>query len=139
MRPLNVPARVTAQRVVHESERGSGERVLATTVEVATSTLSRARGLTFRRSVPDGYALVMEMGSGLFGQPGRQVVHMLFVPFPLDVVWLVDGEVRRVARLRPWVGLAAARADRIVELPAGGADGVESGDTLRVEPLDTDG
>ena len=130
---------MTARRIVHESERRSDERVVATTVEVATSALARARGLMFRRSVPDGYALVMEMGDGLFGRPGRQAVHMLFVPFSLDVVWLVDGEVRRVARLRPFVGLAAARADRIVELPAGGADGVESGDSLRVEPLDTDG
>jgi uncharacterized membrane protein (UPF0127 family) len=134
MAPPSVEARVTDRRVVHEPGQG-GERVLATEVEVADSALARARGLMFRSSVPDGYALVMEMGTGLLGRPGRQAVHMLFVRFPLDVVWLVDDEVERVARLRPWRGVASARADRILELPASAADGVESGDTVRVDGI----
>jgi hypothetical protein len=122
---------VTDRRVVHDPVNG-GEQVLATKVELAESTLARARGLMFRSSLPEGYALVMEMGSGLFGRPGRQVVHMLFVRFPIDVVWLVESEVQRVARMRPWRSLASARADRILELPAGAASGVEPGDTVRV-------
>jgi uncharacterized membrane protein (UPF0127 family) len=87
----------------------------------------------FRRSVPGEYALVMEVGDGLLGGPSVQPVHMLFVRFPLDVVWLVGDEVQRVARLDPWRSLAAARADRILELPAGAASGVEQGDTVTVE------
>jgi len=122
---------VTDRRVVHDPASG-GEQVLATEVELAESTLARARGLMFRSSLPEGYALVMEMGSGLFGRPGRQVVHMLFVRFPIDVVWLVESEVQRVARMRPWRSLASARANRILELPAGTASGVEPGDTVRV-------
>ncbi len=122
---------MTDRRVVHDPASG-GEQVLATKVELAESTLARARGLMFRSSLPEGYALVMEMGSGLFGRPGRQVVHMLFVRFPIDVVWLVESEVQRVARMRPWRSLASARANRILELPAGTASGVEPGDTVRV-------
>ena len=59
---------------------------------------------------------------------------MLFVRFPIDVVWLIDNEVQRVSRMRPWRSLASARADRILELPAGNAAGVDTGETVRVEP-----
>ncbi len=111
-------------------ERGDGsERVLATDVEIADSLLSQATGLMGRAELPGGYALVLEVGEGLFG-PSRQVVHMLFVRTPLDVLWLVDDEVTRVARLEPWRGIGVARADRIVELPPGGADAVEPGDAV---------
>lgn len=122
---------MTDRRVVHDPESG-GEQVLATEIELAESILIRARGLMFRSSLPEGHALVMEMGSGLFGRPGRQMVHMLFVRFPIDVVWLVESTVQQVARMRPWRSVASARADRILELPAGTASGVEPGDTVRV-------
>lgn len=122
---------MTDRRVVHDPT-GGGEQVLATEVKLAESVLARARGLMFRSSLPEEHALVMEMGSGLFGRPGRQAVHMLFVRFPIDVVWLVGSEVQRVARMRPWRSLASARADRILELPAGAASDVEPGDTVRV-------
>lgn len=128
-----VLARVSGARVVHEPANGSGERTIATEVERAESRLSQARGLMFRRSIPEEFALVLETGQGSLGGPGRQNVHMLFVRFPLDVVWLVDDEVTRVAQLCPWRGFAAARADRILELPAGNATAVEPGDTVRVE------
>jgi len=107
--------------------------VLATDIEIANSMLSRARGLMFRGSLPEEYALVLEVGDGLFGGPSVQTIHMLFVRTPLDVVWLADDEVKRVARLQPWRSVAAARADRILELPAGAAGGVEQGDTVTVE------
>ncbi|WP_188882106.1 DUF192 domain-containing protein [Halarchaeum grantii] len=113
-------------RVVHE--RG-GESVLASDVDVADSVLSRARGLMFRRSIPHGYALVFE-----FGGRKRRGVHMVFVPFAIDVLWLVDEEVQRVETLAAWTGLASAEADRLIELPAGRADGVRVGDRVRVEP-----
>ena len=109
--------------------------VLATEVEIADSALSQARGLMFRSSVPNEYALVMEVGSGglIFGGPSRQLVHMLFVRFPIDVVWLVGEEVTRVERMHPWRSIGLAKADRIIELPAGAADGVAAGDTVAVE------
>jgi uncharacterized membrane protein (UPF0127 family) len=113
-------------RIVHGDD--GEDRIVATRVEVAEGFLSKGRGLMFRRSIPDGYALVFP-----FGRPAKRGLHMLFVPFDIDAVWLVDGRVRAVKRLRAWVGHGRARADTIVELPAGAADGIETGDRIRIE------
>ncbi len=120
-------------RVVHYpaigGESASGEpSVLATQVDVADSIPSRMRGLMGKRSIPDSYALAFR-----FGTARTRDVHMLFVVFPIDVLWVVDGVVERVERLRPWLGFARAKADLIVELPAGTADDVEPGDRVRLE------
>lgn len=131
-------------RVVLEKDDTLGEEapnreVLATDVEVADSLLSTGRGLMFRPEIPEGFALVMEVGGGSLlpipRGPSRQVVHMLFVRFPLDVVWIADDEVRKVKRLRPWRGVGVGKADRIVELPAGAAADVDIGDTVVVDGL----
>jgi len=118
-----VPPRRPGVHVVHEGS--DGVRTLAGRVEVADSVLARARGLTFRRSVPDGYALAFP-----FRRAATRRLHMLFVPFPVDAVWTVDGEVTAVERLSAWTGHGAARADRVYELPAGGAEGVAAGDRV---------
>ncbi|WP_435347544.1 DUF192 domain-containing protein [Haloarchaeobius sp. HRN-SO-5] len=118
-------------RLVHTKPSGDESlttRTLARNVDVADSTLSRVRGLMFRRSIPDDYALVFQ-----FDTAETRNVHMLFVPFPIDVLWLVDGEVVHAERLRPWVGLGRGTADTLVELPAGAATDVELGDVVRVE------
>ncbi|MFA1610325.1 DUF192 domain-containing protein [Halobellus rubicundus] len=108
--------------------RSGGERAtLASDVEVADTFLSRARGLMFRRSIPDDYAMVFE-----FDEADSRDLHMVFVPFDLDALWLVGDEVVKKKRLRAWRGLGAATADTVVELPAGAADGVETGDTVRL-------
>jgi uncharacterized membrane protein (UPF0127 family) len=109
-------------RLLHDGD------VLASEVDVANTTLARARGLMFRRSIPDDYALVFR-----FPDVARRNVHMLFVPFPLDVVWLADGAVEWVKTLRPWIGLGSARADLMIELPAGAAADVEPGDSITIE------
>lgn len=114
-------------RVVHEPDRGD-PRPLATDVGIADSVLSRGRGLMFRRSMPEDSALVFE-----FGRVGRRTVHMVFVPFPIDVLWLESGTVVAVEGLSPWTGLAAHRADTVIELPASAAEAVEEGDVVRVE------
>lgn len=110
-----------------ERTDGPAERVLASDVDVARSALGRARGLMFRRSIADDSALVFE-----FDGAEPRWLHMLFVPFAIDAAWLVDGEVTRTKRLRPFVGLGRARADTVVELPAGAADAVGDGDELRL-------
>ncbi|MFC5279876.1 DUF192 domain-containing protein [Halorubrum rubrum] len=116
-------------RLVHRPDRGSPAtrelRTLARDVDVARSRLAQARGLMFRRSIPDDYALVFP-----FEEVDTRWLHMLFVPFAIDAVWIVDGEVTRVKRLAPLVGLARGEADTVVELPAGAADGVEVGDEI---------
>lgn len=101
--------------------------MLASDVDVASGLLQQARGLMFRRSIPEDYALVFP-----FDEPDVRSVHMLFVPFPIDVLWLVDDEVTRKSRLRPWIGMGRGTADAIVELPAGAADGVGEGDVVQL-------
>lgn len=114
-------------RLVHyPAESGDDySETLATTVDVADSLVSQARGLMFRRSVPDDYALAFP-----FESTKTRDLHMLFVFFPIDAVWVVDDVVQRVERLHPWRSFARERADLIVELPAGAAADVESGDRL---------
>lgn len=114
-------------RLIHRPVDGDS-RGLASDVDVAQTTLEQARGLMFRRSIPDEYALVFP-----FDDPDTQWLHMLFVPFAIDAVWLVDGEVTTKKRLAPFVGLGRGRADTIVELPAGAADDVAVGDEVRLQ------
>lgn len=65
-----------------------------------------------RSALPRGRALLLtETGS----------IHMMFMRFSIDAVFL-DVEKRVVAireNLRPWLGLAAAPSDCVLELPAG--------------------
>ncbi|MFB6093972.1 MAG: DUF192 domain-containing protein [Halanaeroarchaeum sp.] len=106
-------------------ERDGESRTVARNVDTADSTLAQLRGLMFRRSLPDEYALVFR-----FDEAEPRDVHMLFVFVPLDVLFLVDGRVTRRERLPPWTGRATDRADTLVELPAGGAAGIEEGDRV---------
>lgn len=101
--------------------------------------LPRLRGLMGRRSLP--------RGEGLWLEPCASI-HMMFVPFPLDVLFLrrgapgaleagAEGEVLAVReRVRAWIGLAACRgASAALELPAGEVArlGLVVGDRLRLE------
>lgn len=110
---------------------GDDPRVVAEDASVAWTRLQRARGVMFRRSVPKG-AMVFP-----FDGAGRRGIHTLFVPMPLDVVWVVDGRVTAVRRLRAWFDAAWATADTVVEFPAGGADGIERGDEVYLEGAGT--
>ncbi|MFB6305168.1 MAG: DUF192 domain-containing protein [Haloferacaceae archaeon] len=112
-------------RLLHRS--AAGDRTLASDVEVADSTLARARGLMFRRSIPDDYALAFP-----FDGADDRWLHMLFVPFDIDAVWTVRGSVRRVERLSAWTGVAHAEADVVFELPAGAATDVTPGDRVEL-------
>jgi len=131
-------------RVVHDPD--GDPRVLADDVDIAEGALETSRGLMFRSSIPENYALVFEFQgpdgplATLFSRlswyspnaVARRFVHMGFVPFPIDVLWLRGETVTKATTLRPWIGLGMASADRIVELPAGTADGVEAGDRVVV-------
>ncbi|MFC7074148.1 DUF192 domain-containing protein [Halovenus rubra] len=135
-------------RLVHEGDDTLGEKasanrnILATEVDIADSLFSTARGLMLRATLPDNYALVMEVGGGTLlpfsSGPPLQSVHMLFVRMALDVLWLDGDEVVRVSRMHPWRSIGIARADRIIELPAGNADGVSVGDSVILENRDSD-
>jgi uncharacterized membrane protein (UPF0127 family) len=93
--------------------------------EIADSTFARARGLLGRSGLePGGGMLIDRAGS----------VHMFFMRFPIDVVFLArDRTVVGVRhRLAPWRVAAARRAVAALELPAGrvAEAGVEKGDRL---------
>ncbi|MUV90321.1 DUF192 domain-containing protein [Halapricum sp. CBA1109] len=127
-------------RVVHETE--SESRVLASEAEIAKGFVQTSKGLMFRSSIPEEYALVFEFEPSALARRlpvggddavKWRFIHMLFVRMSLDVLWLQGETVVKTATLRPWVGMGGAKADRIVELPAGAADGVETGDTVRLE------
>lgn len=121
-------------RIVHDPDGAA--RDLATTVETADTTGEQMRGLMFRSSLPEEYALVFR-----FGEPPwwtiatlerYRSVHMLFVRVALDVVWLREGRVVQVKTLAPWRGFGTAKADTVVELPAGAAEGVAVGDAVEI-------
>jgi len=113
-------------RIVHDPDGAAIP--LATEVDRAETMLEQARGLMFRLSIPDDYALVFP-----FDDVAQRFIHMLFVAFALDVVWLADDEVQQVATMYPWRSFAYGRADTVIELPAGGADSVREGDVVVIE------
>jgi uncharacterized protein len=118
--------------------RGSA---LADSAEIAESFGGRHVGLMGRASLP--------VGGGLWLRPASSI-HMLFMRFPIDVVFLAkagDDGARRVVsvrpRLRPWIGVVwwARDADGCLELPAGtaAATGTVVGDVVRLEDVNSPG
>lgn len=113
--------------------------VVVERLALADRFLPRLRGLMGRPALPAGEGLWLEPCSS---------IHMMFVRFPLDVLFLrragpgalapgAEGEVLAVKeRVRPWLGLAACRgASSALEVPAGEAARLrlEVGDRLRLE------
>ena len=94
--------------------------IIATEVELADTFFRQLRGLMFRRDVPEGYAMLFDF---YYERPVS--FHMMFVRFPLDMLFL--DEERRIIGLRrglrPWTGHASSRrpARYAIELPAGTA------------------
>jgi uncharacterized protein len=113
-------------RVVTESGAVVCERC-----EVADRFLSRMRGLLGRKG--------LEPGGGMLLTP-EPSVHMLFMRFPIDAVFLDrDHKVAGIKHnLRPWKVAGARGAYATLELPAGSAAaaGIEVGDALVVEDVD---
>jgi hypothetical protein len=98
--------------------------------EIPESSFGRARGLLGRSGLePGGGMLIDRAGS----------VHMFFMRFPIDVVFLDrDRKVVGVRHgLRPWRVAGARGAVAALELPAGAAAeaGIEAGEVLVLEDL----
>ena len=94
-----------------------------------SSYLCRLRGLTFRRSLPDGEALLL-----VNAQQDRfsASIHMWMVFFPLGVVWL-DDQKRVVDKIKalPWRIYFPKQAARyILESTPAILERVELGDEL---------
>ena len=91
--------------------------VIASRVELADSFWKRFRGLMLRRRFPKGSALLFTTP-----KPGRYGIHMFFVRFPIDLLYLdsrfVVVELR--TELRPWrMHRPKAIANYLIELPEG--------------------
>ena len=104
-------------------------------LEIASSLWAKFLGLMGRPSLP--------AGSGLW-LSGTNGIHMLFMRFPIDAVFLgkptTDGARRVVALrrgLRAWTGVVwfVRGADGVVELPAGTIDATRTavGDIVRLD------
>jgi len=92
-------------------------KVLASKVELADTFWRRFRGLMFRRKFPKSSAVLFKLPKS-----GRYGIHMFFVRFPIDLLYLdsrfVVVEFR--AGLKPWrTHKPKADVNYLVELPAG--------------------
>jgi uncharacterized membrane protein (UPF0127 family) len=94
----------------------------------------RLRGLTFRRGLPGGSALLLDEGAQ--SRSGTSI-HMFFVFMDLGVVW-IDREGRVVDRriARPWrVYFPAAAARYVLEGEPAMIDRVQIGDQVEFRDL----
>ena len=110
--------------------RTDAGKVVCERCEIADRALPRLRGLLGR----DG----LEPGGGMLIDPAPSV-HMFFMRFPIDVVFLErDRKIVRIFHgLRPWRVAGARKAVAALELPAGAAAAsrLQEGDVLRFEDL----
>jgi uncharacterized membrane protein (UPF0127 family) len=108
---------------------------LAEQAELARGFLARARGLLGRNGLGEGEGLILRPCNS---------VHMFFMRFPIDVVFL-DRRGRVVGlswHLPPGaVSRLYSRAAQAVELPAGtlGRTGTNLGDVLEFRPAEVSG
>ena len=85
-------------------------------IESADNFLKRLRGLMFRRRLDSGRGLLLAPCNG---------VHMLFMRFAIDVVYLDDDfRIKKIVRsLMPWLGVSVCfGAWGALELASGEAD-----------------
>jgi len=98
--------------------------------EMPESSFARMRGLLGRDGLEPGTGMLIDAAPS---------VHMFFMRFPIDVVFLDrDRKVVGVRHgLRPWRVAGARRAVAALELPAGAAAaaGLKGGDVLVIEDI----
>lgn len=85
-------------------------------VELADNFLGRLRGLMFRKYLPEGRGLLLAPCNS---------VHMLFMRFAIDVVYLDENFcIKKIVRsLTPWLGMSICfGAWGALELPSGEAE-----------------
>jgi uncharacterized protein len=105
--------------------------VLCERCEMPRGSFARMRGLLGRDGLEPGTGMLIDAAPS---------VHMFFMRFPIDVVFL-DRDRRVVGvrhGLRPWRVAGARRAVAALELPAGAAAaaGVEEGNMVVIENLE---
>ena len=111
--------------------RTDSGKVVCERCEIADRPLARMRGLLGRAGLAPGTGMLIDPAGS---------VHMFFMRFPIDAVFLArDLTVVGVRhRLAPWRVAGARRAVATLELPTGAAAaaGIETGDVLVLEDID---
>ncbi len=73
---------------------------IANEISYAINIFSQILGLILHKSIPEDFALIF-----VLKRPGKVGVHMLFMLFPIDVIFLdADKKIIGTATLRPWTG-----------------------------------
>jgi uncharacterized protein len=110
--------------------RTAGGNVLCERCEMPKGAFARMRGLLGRDGLEPGTGMLIDAAPS---------VHMFFMRFPIDVVFLDrDRKVVGIRRdLRPWRVAGARRAVAALELPVGAANGIKEGDVLVLEDLES--
>jgi uncharacterized protein len=111
--------------------RTAGGAVVCERCEVPRGAFARMRGLLGRDRLEPGTGMLIDAAPS---------VHMFFMRFPIDVVFL-DRDRMIVGirhRLAPWRVAGARRAVAALELPAGAAAeaGLVEGDVLELEDIE---
>jgi uncharacterized membrane protein (UPF0127 family) len=109
-------------------------------VELATTTLEKTRGLSYRASLAEGTGMLFTFN------PGIQNFWMKDMNFPIDIIWIAGGKVAgfvQDAEPQPGAQLWALTiysspdgVDKVLEVNAGvvAKDGIKVGDGVTIGP-----
>ncbi len=110
--------------------KGSGKKVMEKT-KLASDPWLRLKGLMFEDGKNFDYALVFDLGDE---HQLTASIHMMFVFFPIDVVWLDKNKkvVDKVEDLKPFTPnhTPKKRARYFIEMPLGKGKLIKIGDEL---------
>ena len=88
---------------------------------------SRLRGLMFRKPLGKNEGIILK-----FDSEQRIDLHMLFVFFPIDMIWIRDGKIVKIERnarqFKPFI--KGEIADAVLEVPVGTAIDLRIGEKL---------
>ncbi len=89
---------------------------IAKNIDFASSTLSKILGLMFRDQIHPDYAMIF-----ILDKPSRVSVHMLFMRFPIVVIFLNEHKkISGFFRLNPWTGFKGMKDIKyVIEMNAG--------------------
>lgn len=106
------------------------------TVELATTTLEQARGLSFRANLAEGSGMLFTFS------PGVRNFWMKDMNFPIDIIWIADGKIAGFAQgaqpqpgARLWeltIYSSPDGVDKVLEVNAGivAKDNIHIGDPV---------
>lgn len=107
------------------------------TVEVARTPDAQRAGLSDRDDVPTGTGMLFP-----FDEPGPREVWMARTRVPLDIAWILDGQVVTVETLPPCeldvvtdcpTYASPGEVDAMLEVPAGALEETSAGSTVMVD------